>query len=265
MSSARLSTTHVSIQECASSRDILKHCTYNTTVLFDLDNTILRPTRVHDLGSDQWYRKMYERALEKIKQRAHALNSAIALNSHIQKHIQVKSVEAGTPRIIHMLQDVHLTTLAVTARGYDMAETTLQQLRKIGVAFSDNLGGSFSFQIEEKTIFYKNGVLFCDGVNKGLCLAAFLHLQHVQCGRVVMMDDVEENLLKVGDVLRTGRFEFHGLRYNHLDARVASFDFKRANVKLSTVSSLFSTSVKNIIESLELDGYQSELKEKPVL
>ncbi len=105
------------IEECGLIRQILQYCTYDTTFVFDLDNTILRPTREEDLGSDQCFIELLELACKKMLERPRALKSVLALNSVIQSHIKVKAVEPETPDILRKLQDLDMTTIAVTARA----------------------------------------------------------------------------------------------------------------------------------------------------
>src|SRR3990167_7078041 len=229
MPNSRQRTTKQEIRECTNFRNVLKYCTYDSVIAIDIDNTILRPTKVEDLGSDQWFRKILQRAFEKIPQRPHALNSAIKLHQHVQKLITVKPVEADTPNIVKILQDLKLTTLVVTARKYSFSDVTFKQLNDAGISFSqDKNEKPFAFWMNGKRVVYRHGVLFCDGVNKGSCLAEYLQRKQRASKDIVMLDDSRDNLENVLEVMRVKNYNFHGLRYNHLDDRVSRFDLKRA-------------------------------------
>lgn len=258
MAKSRHGIARQEISECSNFRNVLKYCTYDSVIAIDIDNTILRPTKVEDLGSDQWFRKILQRAFEKIPQRPHALNSAIKLHQNVQKLITVKPVEADTPNIIKILQDLKLTTLVVTARKYSFSEVTFKQLNDAGLSFSqDKNEKPFAFWMNGKRVAYRNGVLFCDGVDKGLCLVEYLKRKRHVSREIVMLDDSIDNLENVRKVMQSENYNFHGLRYNHLDERVSKFDLKRANVKLSDYSLFFSKSVANIVKDFDLEEHQN--------
>lgn len=259
MTKARHGNSNQEIHECANFRNVLKYCTYDSIIAFDIDNTILRPTKVEDLGSDQWFRKILQRAFEKIPQRPHALKSAIKLHQNVQKLITVKPVEPEIPKIIKILQDLKLTAIVVTARKYSFSEVTVKQLNDAGINFSqDKNEKPFAFWMKGKRVVYRQGVLFCDGVNKGLCLAEYLKRKHSDTNNIVMLDDSMDNLENVRDVMHSTNNNFFGLRYNHLDDRVSRFDLKRANVKLSDYSLFFSKSVANIVRDFDLEEKSDE-------
>lgn len=254
MTKGRRRNSSQEIQECVNFRNVLKHCTYNSIIAFDIDNTILRPTKVEDLGSDQWFKKILQRESEKNPQRPQTLQSAIKLHQHIQKLITVKPVEPEIPRIIKILQDLKLTTLIVTARKYSFADVTFRQLNDAGMNFSqDEHEESFEFTMNGRRVVYSQGVLFCDGANKGLCLIEYLKRKLSAVSDVVMLDDSMDNLENVREVMRANNFNFHGLRYSQLDDRVSRFDLQRANAKLSDYSLFFSKSVANIVKEFDLD------------
>jgi hypothetical protein len=262
MSNSRLSGTASTIEECETIRHILKYCSYNSALVFDLDNTIFRPTREEDLGSDQWFQKALQRAMQIFPQRPQALKSAVTINDNLQKHIKVKPVEPHTQRIVQMLNDLGLLTIAVTARSAGLAETTLKQLHDIDVRFTKDATAHdpVEFYVQGRKVYYVNNVMFCDGANKGACFAELIKRKLISCGGVVMLDDVKKNLVDMMEAVHPLGKDFYGLRYNHLDQRVTQFDFKRANVKLSSVSLFFSQSVVQILDELELEGYSAEAK-----
>jgi hypothetical protein len=262
MTRSRKSKSLTVIQECAYIKEVLKHCTYNSIVCFDVDNTLLRPTKVEDLGSDQWFRKVLQVAFKKIPNRPHALKSTITLHENIQRHIDVKPVEPDTAHIIKLLQDLNLNTLIITARSYKMGDVTIDQLNQIGIdlPYTCPKNDVIQFSVDGKKILFRNGVLFCDGANKGLCLVGLIKRMMINCGNVVMLDDTRENLEKMSSAVLGAGHDFCGLRYNQLDDRVTRFDLKRANMKLSSYRLFFSASVTNIIDDFGL----SEENKKPI-
>jgi hypothetical protein len=254
MSNTRKSTSV--IKECDFIRQIYKHCTFNTTLVFDIDNTIQRPHREDDLGSDQCYRELLAHAFERIPERPRAFNSVLALNSVIQSHIKVKPVEPETPDVLRKFQDLEMTTIAVTARGIEVIDVTLEQMRKINVRFSRENVAKLTFELEGRVVTYINNILFCNGVNKGVCLAELERQLKFLSKHVVMLDDVEKNLIHVMQEMEKLDIQFTGLRYNLLDKRVTEFKLQRAIDRLLSLQSHFSHSTVNLIETLELSGFK---------
>lgn len=234
-------------------RDVLQHCSYNTLGVFDLDNTVMRPTHEEDLGSDQWFAKVYERAYSVTGDASQAKHLCISLNDTIQKHIQVKPVEASTTRILNILKDVHLPVIALTARSPGLVDITIEQLKKINVFFSPLYSHEIQLDIDDptRTVIYKNGILFCDGADKGICLAAFLK-KIKQTYSVVMVDDNENNLYRVAMSLNKHKIKNTEIHYTHLEQRVSQFQIDRSNMRLSSFTRFFSATEKEAIEKLKL-------------
>lgn len=240
------------IRECGEISELLQHCSRDALMALDLDNSTLRPTRVEDLGSDQWFREVLGHLQKVTSDPSEAVLSAVKLNNTVLPHIQVKSVEPETAHVIDALKKMVFAVIAVTARRHDTADATARQLNDINVHFTD-FGNEVVLNLPSypnKHIIFKYGVLYCDGANKGECILALLNIINKAVRKIVMLDDSEKNLQQAHDVMMRQRISFIGLRYNVLDQRAANHEFKRANAKLSEVSSLFSRSVTNIIAKL---------------
>ncbi len=248
------------IHECQQFRELLKHCTKDSLVALDLDNSTLRPTHVEDLGSDQWFRQVLRRAQEKSNSPNEAILNAVKLNNSVLALIPVKAVEPETANIVDSLQKQGTPVIAVTARRFDTAEATAKQLDNINIHFT-NFAREIEIEIRletapEKRIIFKNGVLYCDGSNKGECLLELIKILRLAIDKIVMLDDSEKNLVLAKAAMEAKEVTFIGLRYNVLDERAAGHVFQRSNKKLSEVSSLFSRSVVHIIETLALTDEQ---------
>jgi hypothetical protein len=242
-------------------REILEaqRCSFDTLGVFDLDNTVLRVTKVEDLGSDQWFGHVFKIFEQKTKSSLTAITHSVTLNDTLQGHLQVKPVEPNTIKIITGLTDVGLPVIALTSRGPGLVEITLQQLNAMNIKFTDTL---YSKEIQldigetRRIATYKNGVIFCDGANKGICLMAFLRMinevpQYIMTTddigkslvreqkmvkyapkHVMMVDDIEKNLMVVQEALEKEGIKFTGLHYTHLEPRVAGYDFQRSHCRL---------------------------------
>lgn len=255
------STRDSVIEECGLIRQVFQYCTFDTTFLVDIDNTVTRPTHEEDVGSDQWFREVLAHAFEQIPERPHAMKSILTLNSAIQSVIKIKAVEPDTCSTLSKFQDLNMTTIAVTARGVEVIDATLLQLSQINVRFAKQDTEALTFVLEGRVVTFVNNILFCNGLDKGLCLAALNEMQSVISRHVVMLDDVAKNLENVKREMTKLGVQFVGLRYNHLDQRVTRFELERANVKLLTLKSIFSRSVANIIDSLKLSTEDKSSKQ----
>lgn len=255
----------VNIQESRHVNDVLKFCSYNSLVAFDLDNTVMRPTHVEDLGSDQWFAHLYNWAKAVLNDCQQARTLALALTEHIQKLIDIKPVEVNTPKIIQRLQDVKIPVLGLTARN--ISSDTFAQLNKINVSFTKySPGSTIKLNVPEypdRQVYYQDGVIFCDGADKGKCLIEFFKQLKLKYN-VVMVDDVRKNLLHVENAVTQLGLRFFGLRYGKTDGRVSRYDMHRSVKKLFSITqtSLFPSSEKEtvieIIAKLRLDQYISE-------
>src|SRR5262249_25249503 len=95
--------------EIQQMRQILPAVTANTMVIFDIDNTILRPAQT--LGSDQWYGYEVKRLTSTGMPEDRAISIAIAAWMNVQTKTAVLPVEAATPQLIQFLQKNHVPVM----------------------------------------------------------------------------------------------------------------------------------------------------------
>lgn len=246
----------LTIHESVSVTDVLKFCSYNSLVAFDLDNTVIRPTHVEDLGSDQWFANLFQYAIEVLSDPEQARLLTLALTDYIQGLIDVKPVDANTPEIIKRLQDIKIPVLGLTGRGIGIANTTFDQLHKINVSFTKYSPGiKMKLNVPEypnREVYYQDGIIFCDGADKGKCLIEFFKQQKLKYN-VVMMDDVKKNLLHVKEAVTQFGASFFGLRYGKADERVSRYKMDRSVMRLFSMTDRFSSVEKEIITKLRLE------------
>lgn len=253
------------IVESSQLREILKHCSYDTLGTFDLDNTLVQiaieddeKREQHDIGSDQWFFMLLTYAKEVVGEEE-ALNLALEINRHVQTVVQVKPVEDEmTPLILRRLQEVGLPLMGLSARASDLAEITEKQLDCAGIHFNRNLhelnslldaehGVNLNVPLKEdeprRHVRYQNGILYCDGADKGKCLnALFEFIKQQQAVRrrehpeethretkysVVMVDDKKHNLEKMLQAANAGGYAFTGIRYSATDQLVDAYDLSK--------------------------------------
>ena len=120
------------IQEIKYFREMLAHCTYNSSIVLDLDNTILEPTE--ELGSDQWFEEL--RHYISSKDNSVNVNElALTLYYAIQQHVHAQATEQNIKKIINALQYIGLPVIGLTARGAPILDATVRQLVEIALIF----------------------------------------------------------------------------------------------------------------------------------
>lgn len=251
----------MNIFECQTVRDVLKYCSYNTLVIFDLDNTLFRPTRAEEVASEQFCTKIFEQAFVVSSDRTEALSLAITVCNAARKNVTIKLVEPNAAIIIKRLQDIGIPVLALTARGGEEdIEVTEKQLNSVSVDFSKQWKNLSSFKIKKDERFrssYQNGVIYCDGAGKGICLSDFIKQINYKPA-IVMIDDKKENLVNLCEHMNHHDIDFIGLRYGFLDSRVSMFDMVRSQNHLLRLQSFFSPSEKRAIEKLQISLENSQ-------
>lgn len=244
---------HEHISESKNIRDILNHCSFNTMLLLDLDNTVMES--IQELGSDQWFVNLMDYACRISADKLEAVSLVIAIYHAVQHHTKTKAVEFEIVKIIKALQDIGVPVLAVSARGPQITGPTLEQLNAIGIKFSRQWGeGSFALPVDDKehVPIYNQGIIFCNGNDKGKCLKAFFDKTNFYPAHVVMADDKGKHLHVVQSIIKSFGGQFVGLRYGHLDEKVAGFNMAKANVQLSQIYHLLPLDVQQAIDKLKI-------------
>ncbi|OGT47406.1 MAG: hypothetical protein A3E83_01515 [Gammaproteobacteria bacterium RIFCSPHIGHO2_12_FULL_41_20] len=229
------------IKETSEISAVLKECRYNTFVLLDLDKTVHDASQ--ELGGDAWFVDMHEHARQVMPDQPTMRRAAVVELYHLVQHYTlVKPVEENTVRIIRLLQDMHIPVIALTSRGKEIIQPTLRQLAQIGVDFSrnwDDLQGVIRLDESSPAIF-REGVIFCSGSDKGVCLDMFFKYLKEYAksfpAHVVMMDDARRHLEAVEKVVAAHGCDFTGLRYGRLDEKTAQWNRKKAIKQLHTLS-----------------------------
>ncbi len=273
------------IVESNEIRDILDYCSFDTLGTFDLDNTLITPSHTKGLGSDKWFSMLLTHAFTVIPDRDLARKLTVELSDYVLDIIKFKPVEDRTAKILKLLSDVGLPIMGLTARHVKSSEMTERQLQSAGISFSQpgnevdlllkkssNLGvksvklhgevvtlsksidGVVELDIGDPTRkpCYKNGILYCDGADKGKCLAAFLAYLGVQYS-VVMADDAKHNLECILKEAVAEEFSFIGLRYGRTDKLVEQFSMPAAMEKMKENMHLLPLKAQELIKELKLD------------
>lgn len=134
-------------------KDVLKHLSYNTELVVDLDYVIMLAQ--HELGSDFWFEELVQHAKHQLKGRDDYMKPVLHVYNAVQHLVRMKPVEQHTAKIINALQDIGINVTALTARGLELSKSTHRQLRDIGIDLTDR-------------------IIFCNGKDKGTCYKSHL-------------------------------------------------------------------------------------------
>jgi hypothetical protein len=245
------------IYQSRNIRDILRHCSYNTLLILDLDNTVIEP--VQELGSDQWFTCFMEYAIKLTLDKAEAFSLVITIYNAVQQHVRHQTVEANVINLLRTLQAIGIPVLGLTARSDMIAKHTLQQLLDNGIDFSRYWGNAHIklMQAGDKIAVFNDGIIFCSGLDKGKCYRAFSILHGGTPSDVLMADDKESNLLVVKAAVEAEGSTFVGLRYGFLDEKVAAVDLEKANLELIQISHLLPEAARAAMIKLKISPLRS--------
>jgi hypothetical protein len=195
-----------------------------SVVIFDIDNTILRP--IQTLGSDQWYGYRVQTHLDAGLELNQAISKAVREWTSVQMKTQVQLTESNIPEIFAWLRQLGVPVLGLTARPLELIEKSIQQLASVQVRFDNNAirGGTINVRAPDPARFDR-GILFVGPKNnKGSVLRDFLSQIAFSPRKIAFLDDKEKHIVNVEKALEGSGIEYSGFRYGRMDAWVKSFD-----------------------------------------
>lgn len=218
------------IREAKSMKEILSEVTLKTAVVFDLDNTVIRPYQT--IGTDQFFGFLKQKAVAGGMADLDAAKWAINQVTPIAPVVPVQAVESLTPKLISYLQAHNVMVFALTARPPNWARGTLGQLRSVGVSFSETspLHGKVT-QLSEGNLF-AGGVIFMPiGNKKGPTLLSFLKTMKPSINNVVFVDDNPHNIENVEETFKNVAVRNTNFRYGGADPIAKAFSPEIAEVE----------------------------------
>ncbi len=193
-------------------------------VVFDLDDTVLRTLRCAE--ADQTIKNGFQRFKDRVKK-----CGVILTNEKVVT-------------IINNLQAKDYHVMALTARGRDMASSTLKQLNvkmvvseqnpkpatidfvtapfynsKKELILFDQMGKGKKKKILKKKLLFQNGVGFATGANKGLALQAYLDFisEDFQFQKIIFIDDNVKNIKNMDKAFQETSEEVTVIHYTEFD------------------------------------------------
>src|SRR3990167_10354995 len=157
------------ICEIFKMEEILKYSDRDSILIFDIDNTLITTKQLY--GSDQWFSYEFKK---NIKNYSYDLAFEKTLDEwfKIQALTEVKPIEENIPDLIKNLQSKNFKILALTTGDIFFALPTIKQLNSVGIDLPRNSFSGKDIFFENGTL-YKNGIIFCSGLNKGEILNQF--------------------------------------------------------------------------------------------
>ncbi len=226
------------IRECSSIQDVIGEVRPGTLVVFDIDNTILRPAQV--LGSDEWFHYYLMKMKLEMADQSQAFIQAVDLLHSIYFVTQVKAMEECTADVLHSLQNKGVTMMGLTSRSPPVANISIRHLKSLGIDMNLTAPTHACFSLIDipETLFFQ-GVLFTNGKSKKNALSAFFKQISWKPKKIVFIDD-RRKYLEEANAYEDEGLEFVGLRYNLADAYVNTLDPQICEIELQSFLSLMS-------------------------
>lgn len=232
------------IKEIKHFRDALKTVHFNSWLVLDLDNTVMKPRL--SLGGDAWFEGLFTHCLQHNIAPTIYQIALLSVYNAVQNFVRTSAVESNIVLIIKALQDIGIPVIGLTARGYSISQQTIRQLADVGVDFSQNS------IIPDNHSSCQGGIIFCDGKDKGEKLKEIITQLECIPGHVAMIDDKKKHLERMQLTLESLKIPFSGFRYSYLDEEVQQFDMEQANIQLTHLWDRLSPAVKKNVMALEL-------------
>lgn len=196
-------------------------------VVFDLDNTVMHPTK--DEGSDEWFSGYVQYYVDQGMSRNDAITKVLPDLFRFQRNAVAKPVEPEVVTLIRNFQKKKIHVIGLTARSCELIDCTIKQLESIGVDFSKRAlraKGKLSFKNLPEPACYRKGIMFCSNNSKGKALLDLFKKTKFNAKKVVFIDDKRKYLESVQEELAAaGIKDFTGIRYSFLDEKVKNFKF----------------------------------------
>ncbi|MFJ1269786.1 DUF2608 domain-containing protein [Legionella lytica] len=231
------------IKEIKHFRDVLKAIHFDSWLVLDLDNTVMKPRLT--LGGDAWFEGLVTHCLQHNISPNITPIALLSVYNAVQDFVRTVVVESNIILLIKALQDIRIPVIGLTARGYSISQQTIRQLADAGIDFAQN-------SIIPDNASCRGGIIFCDGKDKGTQLKELFSQLACTPRRVAMIDDKNKHLERMKLTLESLKIPFDGFRYSYLDEEVLQFNMEQANIQLMHVWKHLSPAVQKDVMALKL-------------
>ncbi len=222
----------------------------NVLVAYDIDNTLLATNQY--LGGDQWYN--WQSAEMKKPQPNDAITQDPEAFAQICAKLLTLSLmhppEASIPATVRRLQEAGITSVALTARRYDLRDITSLALQDNGIDFTKQALGSIqgypdtflpyelakpeayglskdlvkSLNLEApRPVSYSRGMIMAGGIQKGIVLRSLMHKTKRSFKAILFIDDAVHNTKDVQAAFTDTPITVMTFRYGREDQKVKEF------------------------------------------
>lgn len=219
---------HAVILESDDIHAILPHV-YDThhhkeiLVVFDIDNTIGEAK--DGFGGDEWFSAMVKLHTDNGVHIDTAVAHVLPLYFKIMNFIWLEPVQECTPKLIRFLQNVGIATMALTTRSFPTFNRTMEFLAHMEVDFTRSCLSDEDIDLTLRDVaHHRNGVIFSGQNNKGELLVKFFEMIGYHPKKVIFIDDKLKYVKQVADAMESVGIPFVGIRYSHLDEKVANYN-----------------------------------------
>jgi hypothetical protein len=228
-------------------------------VAYDIDNTLLATNQF--LGGDQWY-NWQSAEMQKPQPNEAITQDAEAFALICTKLLTLSAMhppEPEIPTIVRRIQDAGVTSIALTARRYDLRDATSVSLRENGFDFTRRPLGNASgyadtfmpYDLEKpedygltkglvqtlalgapRPVSYSRGIIMSGGIHKGVVLRSMLHKTGRSVKAILFIDDAPHNTKNVQAAFTDTKITVMTYRYGREDQKVKQFQASdKAEVK----------------------------------
>lgn len=210
--------------------DILQYVTPQSLVIFDIDNTLIEP--VQTFGSHAWFMHIKKTFKKQGLPEKEAMMKASAALLRIQDDLSFKMVEPDTIRVIEILKNNAITTMAMTSRCANFARRTYDQLKLFNITFSPNFICNTHVRLGDISCWIE-GILYTgDERSKGESIMLLFEKIAYIPQHVLFIDDSIGHIEHMYTTLRKKNIPALCIRYGATDERAAQFDPDKANKEL---------------------------------
>lgn len=232
------------IKEIKHFRDVLKAIHFDSWLVLDLDNTVIKPRLA--LGGDAWFEGLFMHCLQHNIAPSVAQLALLSVYNAVQNFVRTTAVESNIVLLIKALQDIGIPVIGLTARGHSISQQTIRQLADTGIDFAQNS------IVPDNDSSCRGGIIFCDGKDKGEQLKEVFSQLGCTPSRVAMIDDKSKHLERMKLTLESLKIPLSGFRYSYLDEEVQQFSMEQANIQLAYLWKHLTPAVQKDIMALKL-------------
>lgn len=211
--------------ESKNIKDVLRHATKGSLVLFDIDNTLAATKTL--FGSDQWFSYMVKKNLDEGFDPIHSVNAVLPMYFLAQFNIDLELIDPQVLEVLGHLEEESINTACLTARSLHLAERTLEQIRRINIKMSPPSEVERNLNLAHPS-WFKDGVLFSGLNDKGDILLAYLDSIGLKPEHILFVDDKHANIKTVELAALKREIPFTGIHYTALEESVKNYDHSKA-------------------------------------